>query len=169
MIDLQRIEGSVEDVTAKEFTDYHQSDQALRRDRARANKFMKKFRWVAADKGKFESIIKDLKEYNDGLYHPLAAAERRSLRHGLSAVLETTNNVSNFLDLEAASSGYGELLQVSAMRRHQIMASSSAQPVHLQLSGRGITFYQTKPGEGSSLNRELAFHTSEKGRQTGSG
>jgi serine/threonine protein kinase len=132
----------------------------LRAHRSRSNSILGKFRWAVSDKSKLEAIISDLKDYNDGLYQLLSAAERRILRQGLGAEIVRTNNVSELLEIQAASMAYGNVPQVAALRRRNLNMLHFSQRVpseELQIPGKDITFERATTSS-KLLGRALAAY-----------
>jgi len=56
-------------------------------ERTKAIGLLDKFRWAVVDRIRFEAIISDLRDYNEGLYCLLSAVERRRLRQALAPKL----------------------------------------------------------------------------------
>jgi hypothetical protein len=151
---------SLEELIAQEFEKFHGHDMDLRERRSKSNSVLGKFRWAVSDKSKLESIISDLKDYNDGLYQLLSAAERRILRHGLGAEIVTSNDVSELLEIQTALMAYGNVPQVAALRRQNLNVRNFSQVVpseQLQIPGKHITFERTSTSS-ELLGRALAAY-----------
>ncbi|KAM5343885.1 hypothetical protein ACJ41O_012422 [Fusarium nematophilum] len=153
-----------------------QLDLDLQQKRNKTTALYRKVRWVVSDRARFESMVNDLRDYNDGLYSLLSSIERRRLRQALPPeVVPTQNVLSELRDLGQAGEEYADLKPVTELAavRLQIEAgtATSISTERLKIDGRCISFDVTDGGNKGPprlLDRALASYSPDNGSSTSS-
>ena len=132
------------DTTLSKFS---QQEMELTTERTKAIGLLGKFRWAVVDRIRFEAMISDLRDYNEGLYCLLSAVERRRLRQALAPkLIPAQNRIDVIQELGRASAGYNDLGSVAALAEQRLCLenpmTSGPATFHnrLQIEGKRITF-----------------------------
>ncbi|KAK0725096.1 prion-inhibition and propagation-domain-containing protein [Lasiosphaeris hirsuta] len=141
------------------------------KERDRTATIAEKARWAVADRSRFETMIKELQDYNDGLYCLLSSIERRRLRQALApSVIPEQQGAAAVEDIRNAAGEYPDLATVAnlAAQRLRIGGQGSAAAItaaagthpKLQIEGHRVVFDLSVPGNDAlaQLGRALASY-----------
>jgi len=124
-----------------------EKDTNLQESRKRTTRPLTKLRWAVVDRARFEAMITDLRDYNDGLYCLLSSVERRRLRQALAPELIPGQKQADVIhNLSVASAEYADLASVAVLAAKRLrlqatgtLASLDAQR-RLQIEGHRVVF-----------------------------
>ena len=149
-----------------------QRDTDLRVSRGKGTSPLGKLRWAVVDRIRFEAMITDLRDYNDGLYCLLSSVERRRLRQALAPELIPDQNQADVIhNLGAASAEYADLASVAVLtaRRLRLEATGTSGPSdaqqRLQIEGYRVAFdlQVDQPTTPIRQDRAIASYTETPG------
>ncbi|KAK0616379.1 prion-inhibition and propagation-domain-containing protein [Immersiella caudata] len=146
-------------------------DAELRAALERMARPLAKLRWAVVDRTRFEAMITDLRDYNDGLYCLLSSVGRRRLRQALAPELIPGQKQADVVHtLGAASAEYADLASVAVLtaKRLQLEATTSTlgpldAPDRLRIEGHRIEFDLQHTTPAVHQDRAIAFYTETPG------
>jgi HET-S-like prion-inhibition and propagation protein len=168
---------NIDNLLSRGLEEFCRADTGLQEERNKASSPMKKLRWAISDKAKFEIIVTDLKEYNDGLYMLLSSVDRKRLRKALAPELVASDDLNELNALVQASGEEDNLRSTVGLRTERVelqdqngiptpwAISSTVSKEDLKIEGRAIVFDQSSSHVPISDQRALASYArSTKGQ-----
>ncbi|KAF2191976.1 hypothetical protein K469DRAFT_696045 [Zopfia rhizophila CBS 207.26] len=160
---------NIDDMLAEELTNFAKVDIDLQKKRNQTNSVLKKFRLAISDRSKLDLMIRDLRDYNDGLYALLSSVERRQLRQALAPELVTGENVEELQQLAQASGNETTIAPTAELRVKRLRleaaksvprpwGTSSSGLEDLCIPGREIIFDQPASGVPRFQERAIATY-----------
>jgi hypothetical protein len=159
------------------FASLAQMDSVLQDERNKTVGFRRKFRWAVVDRGRFEVMIGDLRDYNDGLYSLLSSVERRRLRQALAPEVvpsqEGGTAVGELRELGQAGNEYAELTPVAVLAAERLRiedgGSSSMPGEDVKIDGRRIVLDMPFGEGGGPQLTDRTMATLSDAQDSGSG